>query len=222
MAKFYVVWHGRETGIFTDWETCKRQIHEFPRPRYKSFDTRQQAEIALKAGADQWKQALPMLAGRPAKSEKSQAPTLFSSPGAEMPCLVVDASFMGNTGLMEYQCIALPERKTIFASQPVAGATGNIGEFLALVSAARYVLKHRLNCPIYTDSKTALAWYRDKYCRTNIREGSLFGMPEEQKQILTRIVAAEQWLRETALTGVRVLKWETTEWGENPADYGRK
>ena len=27
--KFYVVWEGREKGIFTDWDTCKRQIDKF-------------------------------------------------------------------------------------------------------------------------------------------------------------------------------------------------
>lgn len=49
--KFYVVWAGRETGIFTDWSTCKRAIDGFKGARYKSFPTRQEAEIAFKTGA---------------------------------------------------------------------------------------------------------------------------------------------------------------------------
>lgn len=45
--KFYVVWKGRETGIFTDWNTCKKQIHKFKGASYKSFKTRSEAESAL-------------------------------------------------------------------------------------------------------------------------------------------------------------------------------
>lgn len=35
--KFYVVWVGRETGIFNDWDTCKKQVDQYPGARYKSF-----------------------------------------------------------------------------------------------------------------------------------------------------------------------------------------
>jgi ribonuclease HI len=45
--KFYVVWQGRETGIFTDWATCKKQVDKFTSPKYKSFKTRAEAEAAF-------------------------------------------------------------------------------------------------------------------------------------------------------------------------------
>ena len=45
--KFYVVWQGRETGIFTDWSTCKKQIEKFSGARYKSFKTLSEAESAF-------------------------------------------------------------------------------------------------------------------------------------------------------------------------------
>lgn len=47
-SKFYVVWHGRETGVFTDWATCKKQIDKFAGAKYKSFKTRSEAESAYK------------------------------------------------------------------------------------------------------------------------------------------------------------------------------
>ena len=50
-TKFYVVWAGRQTGIFTDWATTQRQVHGFPAARFKSFDSRAAAEEAFKAGA---------------------------------------------------------------------------------------------------------------------------------------------------------------------------
>jgi len=48
--KFYVVWEGREKGVFTDWDTCKRHIDKFAGARYKSFKTRAEAESAFRAG----------------------------------------------------------------------------------------------------------------------------------------------------------------------------
>lgn len=49
--KFYVVWEGREKGIFTDWDICKKQIDKFAGARYKSFKTREEAEAAYRSGA---------------------------------------------------------------------------------------------------------------------------------------------------------------------------
>jgi ribonuclease HI len=45
--KFYVVWQGRQTGIFTDWNTCKKQVDAFAGAKYKSFKTREEAEAAF-------------------------------------------------------------------------------------------------------------------------------------------------------------------------------
>jgi ribonuclease HI len=49
--RFYVVWAGRQTGIFTDWATTQRHVHGFPAARFKSFESRSEAEEAFKAGA---------------------------------------------------------------------------------------------------------------------------------------------------------------------------
>ena len=48
--KFYVVWAGRETGVFTDWATTQRHVHGFPAARFKSFESRAAAEQAFKSG----------------------------------------------------------------------------------------------------------------------------------------------------------------------------
>jgi ribonuclease HI len=49
--KFYVVWAGRQTGVFTDWPTTHRQVDRFAGARYKSFPTRSEAERAFAGGA---------------------------------------------------------------------------------------------------------------------------------------------------------------------------
>lgn len=48
--KFYVVWVGRETGVFTSWDHTKRLVDKYPQARYKSFKTREEAESAYSSG----------------------------------------------------------------------------------------------------------------------------------------------------------------------------
>ncbi|MFQ5580606.1 MAG: viroplasmin family protein [Nitrospiria bacterium] len=48
--QFYVVWVGRETGVFTSWPYTKKQIDRFPGAQYKSFKTREESEAAFAAG----------------------------------------------------------------------------------------------------------------------------------------------------------------------------
>jgi len=45
--KVYAVRKGRETGLFTDWDTCKKQVDGFPGAEYKSFADPQEALVYL-------------------------------------------------------------------------------------------------------------------------------------------------------------------------------
>lgn len=45
--KYYVVWEGREKGIFTTWAQCKAQVDKFAGARYKSFPSLVEAESAF-------------------------------------------------------------------------------------------------------------------------------------------------------------------------------
>ncbi|MDN2483403.1 ribonuclease H family protein [Vibrio agarivorans] len=59
--KYYVVWKGRETGIFTTWPKCKSLVDGFAGARYKSFPTLEEAEAAF--------------GGKPARSNTSKVNT---------------------------------------------------------------------------------------------------------------------------------------------------
>ncbi|MDT8879240.1 ribonuclease H family protein [Halomonas saccharevitans] len=48
--KSYVVWVGRQTGIFSTWDECSRQVKGYPKARYKSFPSREEAEAAFAKG----------------------------------------------------------------------------------------------------------------------------------------------------------------------------
>ena len=69
--------------------------------------------------------------------------------------------------------------------------------------------------PIYSDSRTALAWVRDRKCKTTLKS-----TPNNAK-ILELVKRAECWLQTHSYTN-RLIKWKTEEWGEIPADFGRK
>lgn len=69
--------------------------------------------------------------------------------------------------------------------------------------------------PVYTDSKTALAWVRNKKAKTTVQRTS------GNAPVFELIARAETWLRNNTYPNL-VLKWETEQWGEVPADFGRK
>ncbi|NOU52866.1 ribonuclease HI [Pseudoalteromonas sp. JBTF-M23] len=45
--KYYVVWQGRKTGIFSSWAECKSQVDGFTGAKFKSFPTLNEAESAF-------------------------------------------------------------------------------------------------------------------------------------------------------------------------------
>ena len=49
--KYYVVWSGRQTGVFDDWETTRQLVDGHPGARYKSYPTLAEAQSAFRAGA---------------------------------------------------------------------------------------------------------------------------------------------------------------------------
>ena len=48
--KFYVVWQGRVNGIFDNWNDCNAQVSGFENAKYKSFETKTEAEKAYTDG----------------------------------------------------------------------------------------------------------------------------------------------------------------------------
>jgi ribonuclease HI len=49
--KFYVVWRGVKTGVFSDWPTTLALVDGFAGAQYKSFATLSEAETAFRRGA---------------------------------------------------------------------------------------------------------------------------------------------------------------------------
>jgi ribonuclease HI len=127
----------------------------------------------------------------------------------------VDAACSGNPGPMEYRGVDLLSGKEIFHYGPLYG-TNNIGEFLAIVHALALMKRENINKPIYSDSRNALNWVKRKRCRTRLER------TEKTEKLFQIIERAERWLQTNDYSHIPILKWETEEWGEVPADFGRK
>jgi ribonuclease HI len=115
---------------------------------------------------------------------------------------------------MEYRGIHLPSGKEIFHFGPVHG-TNNIGEFLAIVHAMALMKQQGLSMPVYSDSRTAIIWVNKRKAKT-----TLAPTPENQP-LLDLVHRAELWLQQNGIP-YPLYKWDTDNWGEIPADFGRK
>ena len=225
--KFYVVWNGAEDGVYTSWEACKEVVEGFPGAKYQAFKTEAEAEEAFEMGYEKFKAPQPPKGEGcrdvPQENEKNDKGCVSPPPsragGLPSPAIneaiAVDAACSGNPGKMEYRGVYLRTGKEIFHYGPVWG-TNNIGEFLAIVHGLALLKQKGLHTmPIYSDSVNAQLWVKRKKCKTTLERNE---KTEELYQVIER---AEKWLRENTYRNP-IIKWPTEEWGEIPADFGRK
>lgn len=213
--KFYVVWKGRQTGIFTSWDECAKQVNGFPGAEYKSFATRSEAQNAFQRAYSDYVTATPHRRRERKSSSHLSEDQLrrIGQPIAES--YSVDAACSGNPGALEYRGVHTSTRQEFFRQGPYQDGTNNIGEFLAIVHALALFKRDKITAPIYSDSKIAINWVESKQCRTKLERTSA------NAKLFDLIERAEKWLLENDYEN-RVIKWRTFIWGENPADYGRK
>lgn len=133
----------------------------------------------------------------------------------DIECIIVDASFLDKIPAIEYRGIHYPSMKELFRKGPYDGGTNNIAEYIAIVSGMIYSEKHGLMLPVYSDSQTAIKWVKDGKHNTTLVQN------EQNEKVFQLLEQAEQWLAGDKRK-VSVEKWLTKEWGENPADFGRK
>lgn len=217
--KFYVVWNGAEDGVYTTWEACKEAVEGFSGAKYQAFKTEEEAEEAFEMGYEKWKELEDSKKSKVAK-EDSKPSTLNPQPSTLPPAAIneaiaVDAACSGNPGKMEYRGVYLRTGKEIFHYGPVWG-TNNIGEFLAIVHGLALLKQKGLHTmPIYSDSVNAQLWVKRKKCKTTLERN------EKSEGLYQLIERAENWLKNNTYQNP-ILKWPTEEWGEIPADFGRK
>src|SRR5690606_34919171 len=206
--KFYVVWVGRETGVFESWEECNAQIVRFPNAQYKSFKTKQLAEQAFNSPSKEF------IGKNLFETELTpEQLAIIGDPIKES--IAVDGAWNTITGLVEYQGVDTDWGESLFRVGPLEDGTNNMVEFLGIVHALAYCKQRNSKLPIYSDSKNAINWVKDKEVRTKHPRS------ENNVKLFELVDRAIKWLNDNQFDN-KILKWETKAWGENPADFGRK
>lgn len=196
--KWYVVWVGDEPGIYTSWNDAKAQVHGVKGAKYQSFKTKWAAEEAFRVGPESFQDI-----------RATVLPDIIDN------SIAVDAACSGNPGVVEYQGVYTGTKKAVFHKLIDGVGTNNCGEFLAIVHALAWQKSEGISIPIYSDSDVAIGWVKRKKCKTTLDKSAA------TEPIFNLIERAESWLNENE-SNVSIKKWLTNDWGEIPADFGRK
>ena len=201
--KYYVIWDGDNTGIYTDWDVAREKLKGVPKDRFKTFGSKVLAEKSVLEGHEKY-------IGKDFRKTQDLTKKEIEKIGNPIELsLAVDAACNEMTGVMEYQGVwTFDSEKPVFKKGPYKGGTNNIGEFLALVHALALFQKDPddkfKTMPIYSDSKIAMGWVKAGKCRTKATPGG---------EVLNMIKRAENWLAKNTYKNP-ILKWETKVWGE--------
>ena len=124
--------------------------------------------------------------------------------------IATDAAHSIKFGKTEFQAINLASGERIFYNS-IGNQTVNIGEFLAVVEAAKYIIEQEFEPRvIYTDSMTAITWFNNKRTASSKNNKAL-----QKAEIFLKALAAD-------IETIEVKHWDNKVWGETPADFGNK
>ncbi len=206
--KYYVVWEGNTPGIYNSWAACQLQIKGYPNAKYKSFNSREEAEIAY--------------GGSPFdffNKNKGGAKTIITEEARQAiiwDSWSVDAACSGNPGDLEYRGVETKTGNELFRVGPLKMGTNNVGEFLALVHALALLQREgKPDYPIYSDSRIAMGWVQRKTLKTKLKRSRI------NAPLFDLMERGLGWLKKNSFSNP-IHKWETKSWGEIPADFGRK
>lgn len=213
--KYYVVWKGRMPGVYDDLNDALDQVDDYPGALFKGYDSAEEAALAFRSrcAADDRKDVGQLLSNT--RLPRNGQPDYMQIPEIDLTGWAVDAACSGNPGKMEYRGVDLMSGEQLFHVGPFEQSTNNIGEFLAIVHAMSLMHARGENHTIYSDSKTGMAWVRDRKVKTQLKRTP---KTERSFQLMERALS---WLN-THSFRPRVVKWDTDHWGEIPADFGRK
>ena len=124
--------------------------------------------------------------------------------------IATDGAHSAKERLTRFRAVDLFSGKELLC-ESVGNWTNNIGEFLGIIAAVKYILEHP-EAPriIYSDSITAVTWYQNR------RTASSRHCPA--------LLKAEIFLKamEERIKDIRVEHWDNRQWGGIPADFGNK
>ena len=214
--KYYVVWKGRQPGIYEDWEDAKEQVENFTGAKCKAYSALKEAVEAFRSYSTEGEASLGDILNDASRHGIPAANSdYFLFPEIDLDGWAVDASCLGNPGRMEYRGVELSTGRELFRVGPFEDATNNIGEFLAIVHALALQFRNGERHTIYSDSRTGMAWVRNRQVKTKLQHTA------RTARVFELLHRGIEWLHSHPYT-TPILKWQTELWGEIPADFNRK
>lgn len=147
--KYYAVKKGRKVGIYTSWDECKSQVLGFSDAKYKSFDSKEEADEYMREGND-----------------------VFLETEIEA---YVDGSFNEELGRYAYGCVIIKAGNII---HKMSGSSANAdylemrnvaGELEAAVQAIKWAIRNKIkSIRIYHDYQGIASWANGEW-KTNKR-----------------------------------------------------
>lgn len=124
--------------------------------------------------------------------------------------IATDGAHSTKEKMTQFRAVDIYSGEELF-SEAIGNQTINCGEFLGIIAAVRYILENNFTpTVIYSDSLTAITWYKNKTTASSRRCPAL-----HKAEVFLRAMSAR-------IDGIEVLHWDNRKWGETPADFGRK
>ncbi len=142
--KFYAIAKGYQTGIFTSWNEAKNLIDGYKGAIYKSFPTREEAEVWLKN--PKYGQG----GKKPSTVSKKKIQDFSKTDGI---VIFSDGGSINNPGPGGYGAIIIKNGKELELSQGYRLTTNNRMELRGVISALTEVRGTKEKIKVYTDSK---------------------------------------------------------------------
>lgn len=124
--------------------------------------------------------------------------------------IAVDAAHSMKQRKTEFRGVDLATGEIVFYKS-LGNKTVNIGEFLAIVEACKYIIENKHEPKrIFSDSQVAINWFKNKVAQSKARE-------KELDKALIYLRAAYTWVDK-----IEVFYWDNKCYGEILADFGNK
>lgn len=154
MAKYYAVRNGKQIGIFTNWEECKKSVEGYPSAEYKSFTSREKA-LAYMAFSSEEPEELKGF-------EETDIPLC----GENELIAFVDGSYDASSHTYAFGCVIIkPDQSREFmngtGNNPEAVDSRNVsGELLGTMTAIKYAVTNSYKkLTVYHDYEGIAKWY---------------------------------------------------------------
>jgi ribonuclease HI len=198
--KFYVVWKGKDTGIFNTWAECKALIDGYKGAKYKSFPTLEEAKEAF---------YIEPTSKKPKVSSKKNIDQLVKDLLNKGNIVIfTDGGALGNPGKGGYGAVLQFFKNGEIARKELSDGfrktTNNRMELLGVIVALESIKSYNLNIEVFSDSKYvvdantkgwAKKWQKNGWIKSNKEEAKNIDLWERLLLLTNKMSVNFNWVK---------------------------